>query len=131
MNLEEQMLDTGAVEDGVEFPFGDECYVTIARWHNKEHRKFLRKLSQKNQRRLEAKAIDDDEANRLILPQWNCIIKGWRGLYIGEEPIEHSPEAVLELASQPKYEPFFLRVQKLSQEESNYYVSTIKSMGED
>lgn len=131
MDILEIQTDVEAADEGVFFPFGEDCQIKIAQWGNKKHRKFLRKIYAKHGRKIDAGAISEEQSNSLQNPQWQYIITDWEGILEGGEPLEYSVETVLRLASQKKYDAFFKKIESISKEEENFRVENIKSLGED
>lgn len=131
MEFNDLKLDLDAAEDGTWFPFGPDAEVKIARWHNEEHRKFIRRVYSKHGKRIDTGAMSDDEANRLMLDQWRYIIRDWKGFTLDGEELTYSPECVRDLAGNPQFEPFFNKVQSLAKEEENFRVSNMEDLGED
>lgn len=131
MNLEELRLDLDGAEEGIWFPFGEDCDIRIARWGNKSHQKVLKKLDEKHGRKIRAGAINDETARQIMQEQWPSIVKDWRGLYLKGEDLNYSPDAVRDLARNPQYEAFFARIERIAKAEENYRVENIAEMGED
>jgi hypothetical protein len=131
MDLKSLQTDLNAAEDGVFFPFGEDCEIKIAAWMNKNHRTFLRNIHKKHGRKIEAGAMNDEQANQLLVGQWEHIVKDWNGLEDGGKPLKWSPKVVADLAANPQYESFFDRIKALASEEENYRTENIKDLGND
>jgi len=130
MELESLQLDLDATEDGIFFPFSDDCEIKIAQWNNKAHKKFLRKLYQKHGRKIEAKALSDAQSNLLMADQWKYIIKDWSGMTSGGKEFKCNDKNILSLAKNPQYQKFFERIEGLAREEENFRIENIKEVGE-
>lgn len=131
MNLEELKLDLDGAEEGIWFPFGEDCDIRIARWGNKHHQKVIKKLDEKYGRKIRAGAINDESARQIMKEQWPTIIKDWRGLCLGGDELHYSPEAVKDLAVNEQYEAFFARIERIAKAEENYRLENVAEMGED
>lgn len=130
MDIQSLRTDLNAAEDGIDFPFGEDCTIKIAQWHNKKHLSCLRKIHKVHGRRIDAGAVPDDEANHLLAAQWEHIVTGWSGLMDGKTVLKYSPKTVIDLAQNPQYKGFFEQIGTLSKAEENYRMEALAEMGE-
>ena len=130
MDIKDVKTSLEASDEGVFFPFGEDCEIKIAQWGNKEHKKFLRQVYAKHGRKIDAGAINDAQSDALMLPQWEYIVKGWTGLTDEGEEMKFSLSSLLELASDKHYSAFFQKIAAISKEEENFRIQNIKEMGE-
>lgn len=118
-----------ASEEGVDFPFSEDCEIKIAQWGNKSHKKYLRGIYAKHGRKIDAGAINDAQSDMLMLPQWEHIVKGWRGLTEDGKPLEYSSDTLLRLVGDKHYKAFFEKIASIAKEESNFRIENIREMG--
>ena len=130
MDLQDLKTDLDAAEEGVFFPFGEDCRIKIASWNNPGHLKFLRSVYQKHGRKIDAGALSDAQADELMRPQWSFIIKDWEGLTEGGETLDFSSETLLSLVANPQYKAFFDKIASIAKEEENFRVQNIQDLGE-
>lgn len=130
MDIQEIETNIQAAEEGVSFAFGEDCEVKIAQWHNKEHKKFLRKIYQKHGRKIENNAINDEQSDKIMAPQWTYIVKGWSGFTDDGKPFPFSEERLLAMAVDKKFAKFFERIANISKDETNFRAKNISDMGE-
>lgn len=131
MDLKDLQLDLNASEDGVFFPFSDDCEIKIAQWGNKAHKKFLREMYTKHGRKIDAGAVSDSQADLLMSGQWQHIVKDWNGMTEGGKTLKFSPKVIKDLATNPQYKSFFEKIASLAREEENFRTQNIKELGED
>jgi|TARA_R110000744_G_scaffold86715_1_gene169574 hypothetical protein len=130
MDINDVKTNLEASDEGVFFPFGEDCEIKIAQWGNKEHKKFLRQVYAKHGRKIDAGAINDAQSDALMLPQWEHIVKDWTGITNDGEPMEFSVKLLMELASDKHYSAFFQKIASVAKEEENFRIQNIKEMGE-
>lgn len=130
MELKSLQLDLNGSNEGIFFPFGEDCEIKIAQWNNKSHKKFLREIHAKHGRKIQAGAITDSQADALMVGQWPHIIKDWNGITEDGENLPYSAESVIALAINPQYKAFFEKIEGLSKEEENFRIENVKEMGE-
>jgi len=131
MDILDLQTDLEAAEEGTWFPFGEDCQIKIAQWANKKHKKFLRNMYSKHGRKIEAGAVTDGQASKLMRPQWVFIVKDWEGITEGGNDFPFNEDNVLQLASDKRYDSFFKKIELISKEEENYRETNIKELGED
>ena len=127
MKLSSLKLDLNAVEDGIILNLEEGASLRVAQWDNPAHLAFKRSLFKKYNKKIEAKMITDEELQNHLDEEWVHIIRDMNGF----EDFEYSPQAVVDLKRNPQFKAFFANVEKVSKDEKNYRVETIKSLGED
>ena len=130
MDLNDVKTDLDGSEEGIFFPFGEDCNIKIAQWGNKKHKKFLREIYNKHGRKIDAGAITDAQSDALMVPQWQYIVKDWKGITENGEELEYSVEAVTALASNPQFKNFFAKIGAIAKEEENFRIQNVKELGE-
>lgn len=131
MDILELRTDLEAADEGVSFPFGEDCEIVIAMWGNKAHKKFLRDMWKKHGRKIEAGAINDAQSDELMAGQWKYIVKGWSGLMEDGKELPFSEETLLRLVKDKRLRAFFGKIEAISKEESNFRQANVDEMGND
>lgn len=131
MDFKELATNVSAAEEGVYFPMGEDgAEIKIAMWGNKAHKKFLRAVYAKHGRKIDAKAISDEQSDEIMAPQWNYIVKDWRGFTNDGKPFPFSQNTLQELVRDKKYRSFFERIATISRDEANFRENVIQELGE-
>jgi len=130
MDFQELQTDIEAAEDGISFPFGEDCSIKIAQWGNKKHKKFMRKIHQRYGRQFDVGGISDDQADDIMAGQWEFIIRDWEGFTEGGKPVKCTPEVLKKLSTDKRYNDFFKKIEAISKEEENFRLQNIKEVGE-
>ena len=106
--------------EGVEQPFGDGAFVTIARIGNSEYKKLLRNKYKASRAILEQ---EDDLATELgeqvmVEVYARTIVKGWRGISFDGQT--ETPYSIANAEEALKYKDFQSKIQKYAEEMSHY-----------
>lgn len=131
MDILDVVTDLEASEKGAWFPITDDCKIKIAEWGNKKHKKYLREMYNKHGRKIEAGALNDNQADKLMVPQWVHIIRDWEGITKKGEVLPFNEDNLLELAGDKRFDNFFKKIESISKEEENFREANILEMGED
>ena len=131
MDIGNLKTDLDAANTGAWFPFGEDAEVKIAMWGNKKHKKFLREIFAKHGRKIEAKALSDAQADKLLLPQWKYIVKDWRGLEDDGVEVPFSEDVLAEWLQDKSLAPFFDKIGEVAKEEENFRAKNIEEMGNE
>lgn len=137
MKLSTFKTDLNAAEDGVVFPMsepdenGKFASVRIAKWGNTKHAAFLKEFRKTHGTKMKHHSMNDSQFEHLIAEQFKHILTGFDGFEDDDnQPIQYSPQCVIDLARNPQYKEFFEKVAAISQDENNYRVDNVKELGE-
>ena len=85
--------DPNLERDGVEVELDDGAFITVRRTNNEEFGKYLRALRKPYERKIQRGKMDQtilDNLTRKAVAKH--VLIGWRGIEVGGEPVEYSPE---------------------------------------
>ena len=129
MDISALQKDVDSSENGIWFPFGEDAKVRIAQWMNKKHAAFLRDVGKKYGRRIQTKAMSEDEAKAIMAKQWEFVLTGLEGFTEGGDPVDWSAELITDWALNPLYQDFFREVEELSKDNENYRLENVQELG--
>ena len=86
-------------------------------------------MYKKHGKKIEAGALSDKQSDSLALGQWPHLVKGWNGITEDGEPLEYSPQVVMDLAANPQYSTLFTKIERIAKDEENFRISVINELG--
>ena len=119
------------LEDGAkEFPIGEDAFITLMPAGGDKARRAFEQMMEPYAIRLNNGLKLTPEENKALNVRFyaETIVKGWRGLFdAGGKEIVYSSDACKQLLADPKLEPFFAMLIRISSDDASFEAAKTES----